>query len=190
MNFYDTYVMYCSRVGKTPSGVAREIGISKSIVSRWKNGGGKPTDSTIQKIADYFGVSVSVMRGNENTEKTVTTESDGMDKGFVFYRNFVDLCNKKGMSPSAVAEEMGYQRSVVTRWGNGTKPRRATLQKIADYFGVTVEELIRENKKTTTENSGGFSEKDIRLVAWFNSLPEEKQKAILSLGGSPEDLAE
>ena len=111
MNFYDTYVMYCSRVGKTPSGVAREIGISKSIVSRWKNGGGKPTDSTIQKIADYFGVPVSVMRGNEN-------------------------------------------------------------------------------KKTTTENSGGFSEKDVRLVAWFNSLPEEKQKAILSLGGAPEDLAE
>ena len=94
------------------------------------------------------------------------------------------------MSPSAVAEEMGYQRSVITRWSNGTKPRQATLQKIADYFGVTVEELIRENKKTTTENSGGFSEKDVRLVAWFNSLPEEKQKAILSLGGAPEDLAE
>ena len=108
----------------------------------------------------------------------------------MFYRNFVDLCNKKGMSPSAVAEEMGYQRSVVTRWSNGTKPRQATLQKIADYFDITVEELICENKKTTTVNSGGFSEKDVRLVAWFNSLPEEKQKAILSLGGAPEDLAE
>lgn len=94
------------------------------------------------------------------------------------------------MSPSAVAEEMGYQRSVVTRWSNGTKPRQATLQKIADYFDITVEELICENKKTTTENSGGFSEKDVRLVAWFNSLPEEKQKAILSLGEAPEDLAE
>lgn len=80
MNFYDTYVMYCSRVGKTPSGVAREIGISKSIVSRWKNGGGKPTDSTIQKIADYFGVPVSVMRGNENIENPATKQGDGIPK--------------------------------------------------------------------------------------------------------------
>lgn len=89
MNFYDTYVMHCSRVGKTPSGVAREIGISKSIVSRWKNGGGKPTDSTIQKIADYFGVSVSVMRGNENKEKTVTTESDGLDEASIELVNII-----------------------------------------------------------------------------------------------------
>ena len=178
MNFYDTYVMYCSRVGKTPSGVAREIGISKSIVSRWKNGGGKPTDSTIQKIADYFGVSVSVMRGNENTEKTVTTESDGLDKGFVFYRNFVDLCNKKGMSPSTVAEEMGYQRSVVTRWGNGTKPRRATLQKIAAYFGITVEELISENKNPATETGSGISKDDMDLLKQFHEADENTKDAI------------
>lgn len=51
--FYANYVKLCNSIGKTPSAVAIEIGISKSIVSRWKNGGGV-TDANIQKVADYF----------------------------------------------------------------------------------------------------------------------------------------
>ena len=65
----------------------------------------------------------------------------------MFYNNFVDLCNKVGKSPSAVAEEMGYQRSVVTRWSKGTSPRQATLQRIAEYFGVPVSELTADKKE-------------------------------------------
>lgn len=107
-----------------------------------------------------------------------------------FYENYVSLCAKIKKSPSYVAEAVGLSRTSPNGWKKGKQPTDVNLQKIADYFGVTVEELIRENKKTTTSNSGGFSEKDVRLVAWFNSLPEEKQKAILSLGGAPEDLAE
>lgn len=68
----------------------------------------------------------------------------------VFYHNFVNLCNKKGVSPSAAAEDMGYQRSVVTRWSKGTEPRQATLQRVADYFGVSVSELISEQKEKPT----------------------------------------
>ena len=33
----------------------------------------------------------------------------------LFYINYVALCNKIGKSPSAVAEELGFMRSVVTR---------------------------------------------------------------------------
>ena len=44
----------------------------------------------------------------------------------LFYINYVALCNKIGKSPSAVAEELGFMRSVVTRWSKGTIPRQAT----------------------------------------------------------------
>ena len=54
MNFYWNYVKQCNEIGKTPSRVAQEIGFSKSIISRWKNGS-NPTDATAQKIAEYFG---------------------------------------------------------------------------------------------------------------------------------------
>lgn len=60
----------------------------------------------------------------------------------MFYLNFVRLCNSIGKSPSAVAEDMGLQRSSVTRWANGSAPRKATVEKIATYFGVDSKELI------------------------------------------------
>lgn len=77
---------------------------------------------------------------------------------FVFYYNYVALCNSVEKSPSAVAEEMGFQRSVVTRWRHGTVPRQATLQRIADYFKVSVADLISDRDITelllSSENTG------------------------------------
>ena len=63
MGFYENFVKQCNRIGKTPSKVAQEAHISKSIVSRWKNGGGV-TDATAMKVAEYFGVSVQELTGD------------------------------------------------------------------------------------------------------------------------------
>lgn len=62
----------------------------------------------------------------------------------LFYDNFIKLCVAANKSPSAAAEEMGYKRSVVTRWGKGVEPRRATLQRIADYFDVSQQYAVYE----------------------------------------------
>lgn len=55
MNFYQKFVNACNEIGKKPSAVAEEIGLSKSLVSRWKKGGGV-TDATLMKVAAYFGI--------------------------------------------------------------------------------------------------------------------------------------
>lgn len=71
----------------------------------------------------------------------------------MFYLNFVRLCNSIGKSPSAVAEDMGLQRSSVTRWANGSAPRKATVEKIATYFGVDSKELTGESEKKEKPNT-------------------------------------
>jgi transcriptional regulator with XRE-family HTH domain len=76
MNFYDTYLKLCTDAGKKPSTVALEIPISKSIVTRWKKGNGFPTDATLARIANYFGVTVESLKTNAN-EKTAAPEGDG-----------------------------------------------------------------------------------------------------------------
>ena len=58
-NFYSNYLRLCSLHSKSPSGAALDIGLSKAAVNGWKTGRAKPTDATLQRIADYFGVSVS-----------------------------------------------------------------------------------------------------------------------------------
>lgn len=98
----------------------------------------------------------------------------------MFYVNYVDLCNKRNISPSAAAEEMGFHRSDVTRWSKGAMPRQATVQKVADYFCVTTAELTKRQKETPSEpQSGGIQEEFVRL---FNALsPEQQEREIAYL---------
>lgn len=50
--------------------VVRETGITKSTFSDWKNGRSKPKPEKLQKIADYFGVTLDyLMAGKSDTEK-------------------------------------------------------------------------------------------------------------------------
>lgn len=58
----------CNRLGKSPSAVALEIGLSKTAVHKWKNGG-FPTDATASKIASYFNVSITYLLGLEEAEQ-------------------------------------------------------------------------------------------------------------------------
>jgi transcriptional regulator with XRE-family HTH domain len=65
-------------VNKSPSAVVLEIGLQKSTVTRWKNGS-IPTDATALKIADYFGVTVDYLLGNEQKETPALTKEDERD---------------------------------------------------------------------------------------------------------------
>lgn len=104
----------------------------------------------------------------------------------MFYLNFVRLCNGIAKSPSAVAEEMGFQRSVVTRWSKGSVPRKATIEKIAAYFGVPAEELTgEEQKEKPAPGEGSGLDKDVKVKAYtildkLSKLPTKQQEAFLN----------
>ena len=66
-----------------------------------------------------------------------------------FYDNFIKYSVKMGLAPSAAAEQMGFKRSVVSRWKQGTEPRLATLQRIADFFGCEPEDLTGDEVTDT-----------------------------------------
>lgn len=95
----------------------------------------------------------------------------------MFYKNYVRLCNSVGKTPSAVALELGIQKSTVTRWSGGSAPRDATILKVADYFGVTVEDLISEQKENPTV-SGEVNYSDMQLLSAFKSADEATQELI------------
>ena len=56
-----------------------------------------------------------------------------------------------GKKPAAVAEELVFSSSMPTSWKtswkNGALPRMSSRKKIADYFGITVEELMGTKKE-------------------------------------------
>lgn len=66
--FYDVYIELCKKIDKKPSVVAAELGINKSNVSNWKNNRYTPRGNTLQKIADYFGVTTDYLLTGKQKE--------------------------------------------------------------------------------------------------------------------------
>lgn len=105
----------------------------------------------------------------------------------MFSDNFVKLCARKGIHPTTVAEILGYSRTTGSKWCNGATPRKTTLQKIADYFGVTVDALLEDETKkapvTKDERRDVRQAEDERklsmLVSLFERLSPEDQNDVL-----------
>ena len=57
--------------------MAKATGISTGSLSDWKKGRSSPKADKLQKIADYFGVTVDYLLGNEQKEKPAA-KSDGL----------------------------------------------------------------------------------------------------------------
>ena len=64
----------------------------------------------------------------------------------MFKENFIKLCNQKKESPSFVCKKVGITPATFSGWNENSIPRRATLQRIADYFGVSIDYLLRETE--------------------------------------------
>ena len=110
----------------------------------------------------------------------------------MFSDNYIRLCKEKGVGVTVASQEIGYSANSGKKWSEGTVPRKTTLLKIAEYFGVTVDELMEgqptmsygdtplvETKKAATSDGDGLSDKELLLLSIFNSLPEDRQWAIL-----------
>lgn len=75
---YDNFLKLCNDIGKTPSAAALDMGLSKTTVNRWKNGGGV-TDATALKIANYFGITVEELKTGIKKEPSVPKDEE-LDK--------------------------------------------------------------------------------------------------------------
>lgn len=60
----------------------------------------------------------------------------------MFYDTFLNLCAQKGVTPSAVMRAIGLNKSSATYWKKGSIPSSETLQKLADYFSVSMDFLL------------------------------------------------
>lgn len=101
--FYDKFVNLCAAIGKKPTPVAQELGISKGTVASWKRRGNDPTDAYLAKIANYFGVSVDELRGDTENEKKPTAQSDGLISGLTQdVQKIISLCQENPQLASAL----------------------------------------------------------------------------------------
>ena len=97
----------------------------------------------------------------------------------MFWDNFLFYCNQKGVAPNVAAQSVGIKSSgTVTGWKNGAIPRRGVLKKLAQYFEISVLDLVGdEQKENPAPKWDGLKEID----AIFEQLTPSRQSKLLEL---------
>ena len=88
----------------------------------------------------------------------------------IFYENFLYLCAKSNKSPSGVATSIGLSNAAASGWKNGKNPSQTTLAKLADYFGITVDELLSENENKPAPKDGN----ELNIETVINNMSRDE----------------
>lgn len=109
--FYDRFAYLCKRKGVSLSRAALDAGISKSLVTKWKNNSTDiPSPEVIGKLSKYFEIPVSELLGEE-TEKAPTNtgerQHDILDEvDIAFYGDYRELSEDDKETLRAMARVM------------------------------------------------------------------------------------
>ncbi|WP_073083101.1 helix-turn-helix domain-containing protein [Sporobacter termitidis] len=100
----------------------------------------------------------------------------------MFYDKFLSLCEENGISPSRALTDMGISKGSLSRWKEGGKPLNENKKLIADYFGISVTELLDETtKKTAAMNGDGLNEKEVEWLKLYRLMPEGRRAEYLAM---------
>ena len=81
------------------------------------------------------------------------------------YEIFERLIKEKNITPYKVAKETGVTQTALSNWKTGkSTPTTKTLQKIADYFDVTIDYLMTGKEPESKEWKATLTDKDERDI--------------------------
>lgn len=94
------------------------------------------------------------------------------------YENIKFLCDQRGIKPGRMCTDIGISKSILTGLKNGTKKniQTDTAQKIADYFGVTVDRVLgaEQKEKLTIPEEGELTADQIKAIEKIKNMPPEE----------------
>ena len=89
----------------------------------------------------------------------------------MFYEIFIKLCQKSGKSANAVAKDLRIASGTVSEWKKGRAPQNATLLKIAEYFGVSVDYLLgKEEKPVASEELSELDQQNVYMIPLYETV--------------------
>ena len=98
------------------------------------------------------------------------------------YENIRNLCSEGNIKPGRMCVALGLSKSLMTDLKAGRKKtiRADTAQKIADYFGVTVDRVLGAEKETAAPKGDGLSPMESQLMEYVRALTDDQKKMLLA----------
>lgn len=106
------------------------------------------------------------------------------------YEKIMALCKSKGVSGSRMCVDLGLSKSTLSdmKYGRTKGISMPTAQKIAGYFGITVDELYGKEpsgqKEKSTAADDGLSDEMKQLMERIKMLPADKVRMLLQVAES------
>ena len=95
------------------------------------------------------------------------------------YENIKELCEERGIKGGKMCVDLGLSKSLMTDLKAGRKKgiSAETAQKIADYFGVSMERVMSGKAKEPA--SGELANGDAELTAYLEELKNRSEMRML-----------
>lgn len=101
------------------------------------------------------------------------------------YENIEKLCKQRGVNVTTMCKESGASRGSLTDLKNGRKQtlKYETLDKIASYFGTSVDALVSgEHKENPPQQPQSEVDAAVeRIRKKLESIPKEQREALMNL---------
>jgi transcriptional regulator with XRE-family HTH domain len=106
----------------------------------------------------------------------------GYGGGIMFLgQRIVNLREEHDLTQKELAEKLDFNRSVLNRIEQGTRPcRDDELKKLADFFDVSADFLLGRPPTVEELPKPTLSDDEEELIAWYRALSEDS-KALLCL---------
>lgn len=106
----------------------------------------------------------------------------------MFHARLKELREKAGYSQYSFADEMGIAQSTVGGWESGKRePNFEMTQKIADFFGVTVDYLLGRDE-AGAEKSAGLNDELNEYLEELKNRSEMRMLFKLAKGATKKDV--
>lgn len=119
------------------------LNISQGAYAKWENGKREPNFEKLSMLACIFDVSIDFLLSEylEISKETYLKLKE--ERKNLFSVRLKELRLQHGFSQEELAEKIGIKRNSYSDWENGKcKPNYEKLEKIADFFGVSLDWLF------------------------------------------------
>lgn len=98
------------------------------------------------------------------------------------YKNIVSLCEERGIKPGRMCNEAGISRGLITdlKMDRKSDITLGTAQKIADYFGVSVDRVLGSDPKEKSPTPEGVGLPFETVLSLLDKLSDDELIDVLA----------
>lgn len=154
-------------INQSQSTVAQALGIPRTTYINYENGVAEMDYSMLIRVAEYFNVSIDDLLDRANTEHKYTK------------LKLYELRKSKNLLQKDVADALGITFQTYSSYEIGnSKPTPEMLCKLADFFGVTIDELLGRTAAPGIFDDARIQKSEIQEL--YDRMTSNEQAFLLS----------